>query len=95
MSLLLTAPALDVLAAVPDPGEGVAPPGSAGLLVILSWVAWGVFAVIVGGVLVQAGRMGMAHRRGEGMEVTGGLVVALIAAVIAGSAAAIVTAVTV
>lgn len=93
MSQLLSASAVDVLAAVPDPGEGVAPPGSAGLLVILAWIAWGVFAVIVGGVLVQAGRMGLAHRRGEGMEVTGGLIVALVAAVVAGSAASIVTAV--
>lgn len=91
MSLLLSAP--DVLAAIPDPGQGVAPPGSAGLLVILAWVAWAVFAVIVGGVLVQAGKMVMSNRRGEGIEVTGGLIVALVAAVIAGSAASIVTAV--
>lgn len=93
MSLLLSSPAVDVLAAIPNPGQGSAPPGSAGLMVILGWAAWGVFAVIVGGVLIQAGRMGMAHRRGEGMEVTGGLVIALVAAVVAGSASALVGAV--
>jgi hypothetical protein len=90
---LLSAAAVDVLAAIPNPGQGTPPPGSGGLLTILGWAAWCVFAVIVGGVLIQAGRMGLAHRRGEGVEVTGGLVVALVAAVIAGSASAIVGAV--
>lgn len=92
MSHLLSA-AVDVLAAIPNPGQGEAPPGSGGLLKILGWIAWGVFGVIVAGVLVQAGRMGLAHRRGEGVEVTGGLVSALFAAVVAGSASAIVGAV--
>jgi len=88
----LVVAAYDVLA-VPDPGQGTAPPGSGGLLTILGWGAWCVFAVIVGGVLMVAGRMAMAHRRGEGVEVSGGLVLTLAAAVIAGSAAAIVGAV--
>jgi hypothetical protein len=85
--------AVDVLAAVPNPGQGTAPPGSQGLLTILGWAAWCVFGVIVAGLLIVAGRMALAHRRGEGAEVSGGIVLVLAAAVIAGSASAIVGAV--
>lgn len=92
MSIVL-ASAVDVLAAVPNPGQGSPPPGSAGLLTILGWVAWGVFACCVGGLLMVAGRMALAHRRNEGIEVSGGVVTVLGATVIAGSAAAIVGAV--
>lgn len=89
----LSALAVAVLAAPPDPGQGVAPPGSAGLITLLGWVAWGVFACCVGGLLITAGRMALSHRRGEGVEVSGGVVSVLIATVIAGSASAIVGAV--
>jgi hypothetical protein len=89
----LVVAAYDVLAAVPNPGQGTPPPGSGGLLTILGWIAWCVFAAIVAGVLMVAGRMAMAHRRGEGIEVSGGLVLTLAAAVIAGSASLIVGAV--
>lgn len=91
MSLLVST--VDVLAAVPNPGQGTPPPGSAGLLTLLGWVAWGVFACCVGGLLITAGRMALAHRRGEGVEVSGGVVTVLIATVIAGSASLIVGAV--
>jgi hypothetical protein len=39
--------------AVPDPGQGVAPPGSGKLLTILQWTAWGVFALCVAGRAAQ------------------------------------------
>lgn len=91
--MFLLAATTDVLAAIPDPGQGIQPPDTAGLTTILGWAAWCVFAAIVAGVLIQAGRMGLAHRRGESVEVTGGLVLALIAAVVAGAASSLVGAV--
>jgi hypothetical protein len=85
--------AADVLAVIPNPGQGSAPPGSGGVMKILGWCAWIVFGAIVAGVLMVAGRMALAHRRGEGVEVSGGLVMTLAAAIIAGSASALVGAV--
>ena len=38
MSLL--ASTTDVLAAIPDPGQGIQPPDTAGALTLLGWVAW-------------------------------------------------------
>ncbi len=35
---------LQLYAAVPNPGQGSAPPGSAKLLSILKWSAWSVFS---------------------------------------------------
>jgi hypothetical protein len=78
--------------AVPDPGQGVAPPGSAKLLTILQWTAWGVFALCVAGVLLSAAKLAHAHNQGYGgaNQHTTNLVWTLVASVIAGSAAAIV-----
>jgi hypothetical protein len=78
--------------AVPDPGQGVAPPGSAKLLTILQWTAWGVFALCVAGVLISAAKLAHAHNQGYGgaNQHTTNLVWTLVASVIAGSAAAIV-----
>ncbi|MEV0732377.1 hypothetical protein [Polymorphospora sp. NPDC050346] len=54
------------LAAVPDPGGGVAPPGVEGnVLLILQWIAWLATAACVGGLIVTAARMAIAHRRGD------------------------------
>jgi hypothetical protein len=84
---------LNLIAAVPNPGHGRPPPGSGKLLMILEWVAWGVFAVCVAGVLMNGGRLAIAHNQGYGggHQHTMGLVLSLIGAVIAGSAASIVT----
>lgn len=56
---------------VPNPGGGVAPPGvvSANVLELLQWIAWGASAACVGGVLWTAGKMAMAHRRGDDTNV--------------------------
>ena len=80
--------------AVVDPGQGVAPPGAAKLTTILQWVAWGVFAVCVGGVLISAAKLAHAHNQGYGgaSQHTTSLVWTLVACVIAGSASAIVAA---
>lgn len=86
---MLHALAVTVLA-VPDPGQGTAPPGSGGITTILSWAAWVVFALCVVGVLSVAGAMAVAHRRGSGGEHASSLGWVLGACIVAGSASAIV-----
>ena len=54
----MTSLVVNLLAAVPNPGHGSAPPGSNKLLTILSWTAWGVFALCVAGVSDQRGQAG-------------------------------------
>ena len=50
--------------AAPNPGSGEAPPGVGDkILKILRWVAYLASAACVGGILVTAGRMAIAHRR--------------------------------
>jgi len=78
--------------AVFDPGQGVAPPGAAKLTTIVQWTAWGVFALCLGGVLISAAKLAHAHNQGHGgagQHITN-LVWTLVACVIAGSASAIV-----
>lgn len=85
----------DVLAAPPDPGQGTQPPGkvASGVTTMLGWAAWVVFAICVLGILVVAGMMAIAHRRGEGGQHAAGLGWVLGATAVAGSASAIVGAV--
>lgn len=85
---------LHLVAAIPNPGQGTAPPGGAKILTILKWLAWGVFAVCVAGVLLNGAKLAVAHQRGHGGgEQTSGLAWTLIGAIVAGSAAALVGAV--
>lgn len=59
-----------LVAQVPDPGAGEAPPGvGERVLTILRWVAYLASAACVGGVLWTAGRMAIAHRRGDDTNV--------------------------
>ncbi|MFZ0088398.1 MAG: hypothetical protein WAL63_02750 [Solirubrobacteraceae bacterium] len=83
---------VNVLAAVPNPGQGSAPPGSDKLLTILSWTAWGVFALCAAGVLISAAKLAHSHNQGYGgaNQHTTSLVWTLVATVVAGSAAALV-----
>ena len=83
-----------LLAAVPDPGQGEAPPGSDAILKLVGWVAWIAFAACVVGVLKAGGllaAMGIGNRGSgdHGMA----LVASIAGAIVCGSAAAIVTAV--
>lgn len=82
--------ALTVLGAIPNPGEGEAPPGSEHAVTILKWGAWVAFAVCVIGVMVAGGKMAIGSRRGEGGEHAAALGWVLAACVIIGSASAIV-----
>ncbi len=47
---------------------GQQPPGTNGLTTVLNWTFWGVTFLCVVGVLMVAGAMAVAHRRGEGGE---------------------------
>ncbi|MDJ0344233.1 hypothetical protein QMK19_28920 [Streptomyces sp. H10-C2] len=76
--------------AIPNPGQGGEPPFAQKLLTILGWVAWGVTLACVAGVLIVAGKMAMAHNRGEGGEHARALGMVGAACIIAGSASAIV-----
>ncbi len=78
--------------AVPDPGAGVAPPGSQNFLEILNWVAWAAFVVCVAGVLFAGIGMAVARQRGEGGERVAQLGWALGACVVVGSASGFVAA---
>ena len=60
--------ATNILAQVPNPGGGVAPPGSEGLLTILQWAAWIGIAIGVLGVIIAGITMMIQTRRGEGGE---------------------------
>lgn len=73
-----------ILAQAPDPGQGVAPPGSDKILVILQWGKWIWTAIAVGGGLIIAGQMIMAHRRGDDAQM-GKLGIFLAACVLAGA----------
>ena len=82
-----------LLAAIVNPGQGTAPPGSDKFTTIIKWGAWGVFAVAVLAVLVSAGKMMFAHRGGGlSSDHTASLAYTLVAVVIAGFATAIVQA---
>jgi hypothetical protein len=72
-----------ILAQAPNPGQGVAPPGSDKILVILQWGKWIWTALAVGGGLLIAGQMIMAHRRGDDAQM-GKLGIFLAACVLAG-----------
>ena len=56
----------------PQPGN-TQPPGTAGLLTMLSWASWIVSFLCVVGVLLVAGTMAVRHHRGEGGESLGRL----------------------
>jgi hypothetical protein len=55
--------------------EPLAPPGGfgTGVPTILSWVAWFVTAGAVLGFLIAAGKLVLAHRRGEEVQVFSGI----------------------
>jgi len=51
----------------------VQPPGTAGLLTVVGWVAWIVTLACIVGIFAVAGKMAFSHRRGEGSEAVGQL----------------------
>ena len=82
VGLLAWGPAAPAMADIPDPSP-IRPPGTEGLTVLLGWGMWLITFLGIVGVLISAGSMMVAHRRGEGGEqasrlgwVLGGCVVA-------------------
>ena len=57
-----------VMAEVPNPGQGEAPPGADGFLTVLKWAAWFVFVLAVLGILITGGKMMINNHRGQGGE---------------------------
>jgi hypothetical protein len=89
--VLTAAPALAAGSSVVNPGTGTEPPGAGQLKTILSYLAWGVTATCVAGVLIASAKMAVSHHRGGGgSEHAGALAWVLVAAVVAGSASALV-----
>jgi hypothetical protein len=82
--------AVQLIADVPDPGQGKAPPGSAKLLLLLQWVAYVGYAVCVMGVIVAAAGMAVQHRHGTAGENGSRLGWVLAGALLIGAAAALV-----
>lgn len=68
-----------------------APPGMDKFTTILNWALWAVFLVCLGSLIISGGRIAMAHRNGEETQGFKGVVLALVGAIIAGSAATIMT----
>ncbi|WP_299039842.1 hypothetical protein [uncultured Pseudokineococcus sp.] len=77
------------LVVVPNPTPA-APPGMEGLTIVLSWAGWIVLVLCVLGVLITAGMMAVANRRGEGGEHAGRLGFVLVATVLVGAAGGLV-----
>jgi hypothetical protein len=85
---------LRVLAAVHDPGKGEAPPGMEKFNKIIDWLAFVAYTVCVVGVILAAIGMVLEHRRGGGGgEAMGRLGSVMLACVLIGIAAKLVTAV--
>lgn len=91
-ALNLEITALNVLAQVPNPGGGEAPPGSEGLLTILRWAAWIALALGVLGVIIAGITMMIQVRRGEGGEGLSRLGWTLAGCVVVAGASGLVTA---
>jgi hypothetical protein len=90
--VVLAGDAAAALAAVPSPGGGLAPPGSAKIVTILQYLFWGVSGACVAGVLMVAAKMAMATRGGShgGGEHAASLGWVLVATVVAGSASGLI-----
>ncbi len=70
------------LLAVVDPGTGIQPPGTQGIVTAMGYVSWVVCALCVTGVLLVAGRMALHHRQGIGGEHMSGLAWVLAACIL-------------
>lgn len=86
LQTMLNLTMMDLPTPVPE-----APPGMDKFTTILNWTLWGVFLVCLGSLIISGGRIAMAHRNGEETQGFKGVVLALVGAIIAGSAATIMT----
>ncbi|MGO3313071.1 MAG: hypothetical protein ACTIMA_04805 [Brachybacterium tyrofermentans] len=87
-SLVALSEAAPLLAGVPQPTPE-APPGSDGFLTILNWVFWMVLLAAVAGFLIQIGMLIYNAIRGNAIQGFVGILICVVAAILAGSAVAI------
>jgi hypothetical protein len=78
------------LLAVVDPGTGIQPPGTQGIVTAMGYVSWVVCALCVTGVLLVAGRMALHHRQGIGGEHMSGLAWVLAACILVAAGSGVV-----
>ena len=78
-----------MLTVIPNP-DPTQPPGSEGILAILGWAKWVALAVCVAGLIIAGALLAINSRRGEGGEIAGRVVAALIGVIIISAAAALV-----
>jgi hypothetical protein len=76
--------------AVVDPGTGIQPPGTQGIVTAMGYVSWVVCALCVTGVLLVAGRMALHHRQGIGGEHMSGLAWVLAACILVAAGSGVV-----
>lgn len=89
MNRILAAIKLDIV----DPGTGTPPPGAERLVSVAGWLLWAVFVACVVGIAVAGAKLATASGGRAGGEHWTPLIMAIVGAFIAGSAAAIVSAV--
>ena len=73
---------------VPQPTPE-APPGSEGFLRVLNWIFWGILVVSVAGFLIQVGMLIYHALQGSALRGFMGIIISVAAAILAGSATAI------
>ena len=78
------------LLAVVDPGTGIQPPGTQGIVTAMGYVSWVVCALCVTGVLLVAARMALHHRQGIGGAHMSGLAWVLAACILVAAGSGVV-----
>lgn len=79
-----------LLADVPDPGRGQAPPGSEKFTIVLQWAVWIVTALGVLGIIIIGGKLAIDNQRGRPQEHGMALGLVIVGCIIATMAAQIV-----
>ncbi|MDA8438492.1 MAG: hypothetical protein M0Z51_06480 [Propionibacterium sp.] len=77
---------------LPNP-DAVQPPGTAGLVTLLSWLKWGGFAAAIAGIIAGAIMLMVSSRRGEGAEHGKQIGIVLIAVILVGASSGLVGAI--
>lgn len=68
--------------AIPNPGEGEAPPFGDKVTTLLKWGMWGALTSCVAGFIIIGARMGINHKRGEGGSHMGSMAIVAFATVL-------------
>jgi hypothetical protein len=85
-NLVLAAPG------IPDPDKGEAPPFAGPFMTVLKWGVYFALGAGVAGFIIIGGRMTIQHKRGEGGNHMGSLIIVGFGCIVIVSAAAIVSA---